>query len=329
MPSFSYVGLLSNPSRGLLDDYLLHYWHNPADIHRVLLRALPYLSTNLQQAVRTYLQSEMAAYSPAEYSHIGWVDGVQRDPYLYPPTDDRLFTISFDKQPGSQFSGWGLPPHNIYALWKYAQAGLGNPQTLFAQIQNRLAARITDTPDRSNLTDSYLASFPHVHNAYIAGYIGYVELAKLAGRSPSEYGPFEAELDRLLALRAQNLTTFPNPTGAGAPDHDYFDTMITAWNFMYLTPELADYLSTHAQTNVLNIISTYQAIAPYWMAAINGENSRRKCAHAVPANSFALPGNCDDKKCFACRTVKFLDTPIVPVGDLYYIDNLVSTLEAP
>jgi hypothetical protein len=27
--------------------------------------------------------------------------------------------------------------------------------------------------------------------------------------------------------------------------------------------------------------------------------------------------------------IKYLDTPIVPVGDLYYLDNLAATLEAP
>ncbi len=327
-PSYSYVGLLSNPARSSLDDYLLHYWHNPADTQRVLLRALPYLSTNLQQAVKSYLQNEMVAFSPAAYSHIGWTAGVQRDPYLYPPTDPRLFTISFDKQPGSQFSGWGFPPHNLYAIWKYAQAGLGNPQSQFAQIQNRLKPHITDTPERPNLTDSYLASFPHVHNAYIAGYIGYVELAKLAGRSVAQYGPFQAELNRLLELRAQNLTTFPDPTGAGARDHDYFDTMITAWNFMYLTPELAEYLHTNAETNVLNIISTYQAIAPYWMIAINGETQGENALMPYQQTHSLFQALALIKNASGAELKEFLDTPIVPVGDLYYIDNLVSTIEA-
>jgi outer membrane protein assembly factor BamB len=328
-PSYSYVGLLSNPTRSTLDDYTLHYWHNPADIHVVLLRALPHLSTNLQQQVRAYLQSEMAAYSPALYSHIGWTDGVQRDPYIYPPTDPRLFTINFGKQPGSQFSGWGFPPHNLYALWKYAQAGLGNPQAIYAQVDDKLRARIIDTPDRPNLTDSYLASFPHVHNAYIAGYRGYIELAKLAGRSPSEYGPFEAELNRLLTLRAQNLTIFPTPTAAGAPDHDYFDTMITAWNFMYLTPELADYLHTHAQTRVSNIVSNYQAIAPYWMVALNGETQGENALMPYQQTHSLFQAIAMIRNAPRTELKKYLDTPIVPVGDLYYIDNLVSVLEAP
>jgi hypothetical protein len=328
-PSFSYVGLLSNPARSSLDDYTLHYWHNPADVHLVLLRALPYLSANLQQAVRAYLQSEMADYSPAEYSHIGWTEGVQRDPYLYPPTDPRLFPINFGKQAGSQFSGWGLPPHNLYALWKYAQAGLGNPQLLFAQIQSKLRPRITDTPDRPNLTDRYLASFPHVHNAYIAGYTGYVELAKLAGRSPSEYGPFEAELARLLDLRVQNLTAFPIPTGAGVPDHDYFDTMITAWNFMYLTPELGDYLHANANTNVSGIISTYQAIAPYWMVALNGETQGENALMPYQQTHSLFQAIAVVEDASRAELVKYLDNPIVPVGDLYYLDNLVAILEAP
>jgi hypothetical protein len=328
-PSFSYVGLLSNPARSTFDDNMLQYWHNPAELQLILLRALPHLSPNRQQAMRTYLASEMANYSPAAYSHVGWTEGVQRDPYPYPPTDPRLFTLSFGKQPGSQFSGWGFPPQNIYAVWKYAQAGLGNPQTLFAQIQSRLRAHITDTPDRPNLTDSYLASFPHVHNAYIAGYVGYIELAKLAGRSSSEYGPLQAELDRLLALRVQNLTTFPVPTNAGVPDHYYFDTVITAWNFMYLTPELADYLRDNAQTNVFNIIRTYQTIAPYWMVAINGETQGENALMPYQQTYSLFQALALIKQASRAELGDYLDTPIVPVGDLYYIDNLVSVLEAP
>jgi outer membrane protein assembly factor BamB len=328
-PSFSYVGLLSSDVRFELDDYTLHYWHNPADTQTILLHARPHLSAALQQQVGAYLQAEMAAFSPAQFSHVGWTQGAQRDPYVYPPTDPRLFTLSFGQQPGSQFSGWGFPPQNIYALWKYAQAGLGDSSALYNQVRNRLRARITDTPDRPNLTDSYLASFPHVHNAYIAGYKGYVELAKLADRSPSEYGPFETELNRLLSLRAQNFTTFPVPTSAGSPDHDYFDTMITAWNFMYLTPELANYLYANAQPQVLSAISTYQAVAPYWMAAINGETQGENALMPYQQTYSLFQAIALVRNAPQAELEKYLDTPIVPVGDLYYIDNLTALIEAP
>ena len=86
-PSYTMAGLISTYHSRYFDDYLSHYWHNPADIQLVLIRALPYLSTSLQQQVKTYLQNEFSNYSPAVYAHIGFKEGVQRDPYPYPPAE--------------------------------------------------------------------------------------------------------------------------------------------------------------------------------------------------------------------------------------------------
>lgn len=325
-PSYSYVGLLSPQMGSKLDDRGLEYWHNPADIHLVLLRALPHLSENLQLQVKTYLQSEMANFSPIQYSHIGWTSGTQRDPYSYPPTDGKLFNLNFGPIDFVSFSGWSQPPHNIYAVWKYAQAGLGDPQVLFSQIQNKLKPQITLI--KASLTDSYLAAYPHVHNAYISGYIGYIELAKLAGQSPSVYQPFQDELDRLLILRAQNLTVFPTPNTGNNNANLYFKTAITMWNFMYLTPELADYLYENAQTNVLDILNTYLSIAPYWMVAINGETQGENALMPYQQTHSLFQALAQVKGASFDELLKYLDTPIVPTGDLYHIDNLVAVIEA-
>ncbi len=325
-PSFLTFGLITPDLKSKLDDYGSHYWHNPGETHLVLLRALPHLSENIQQQVRAYLQNEMANYSPITYSHIGWTSGASRDPYPHPPIDAKLFTINFGPTQFSSFSGWSQPPHNIYAVWKYAAAGLDNPTSLFTQVQSKLKATITQ--NKSNLTDSYLSGYPHVHNAYIAGYIGYIELAKLAGQPSTVYQAHQAELDRLLALRAQNLTLFPIPPSGYAVDHGYFDTMITAWNFMYLTPELADYLATNAQTQVSTIIDSYKVIAPYWMVAINGETQGENTLMPYQQTHSLFQAIAQVKNAPRQELSKYLDTPIVPVGDLYYIDNLVAVIES-
>ncbi len=326
-PSYDYVGLLTPNMKNKFDDFGLQYWHNPADLQTVLLRALPHLSVGLQSQVKSYLQSEFANYSPLQYSHIGWTSGGQRDTYPYPPTDTKYFPLNFGPVQFVDFSGWSQPPHNIYAVWKYAAAGLGDPATLFNQVRTKLKAPIT--LNKPALTDSYLAGFPHVHNAYIAGYKGYVELAKLANQDVSVYQPFQNELDRLLALRVANLTAFPIPSTTYAPSHGYFNSLITAWNFMYLTPELSEYLANHASSAVLDIINKYQAIAPYWMVARNGETQGEDAIMPYQQTYSLFQAIAQLKHASQEDLSKYLDSPIVPVGDLYYIDNLVSVLEAP
>ena len=340
-PSFIAAGGITGYNSRAFEDSLGHYWHNPADIQLVLLRALPHLSPNLQNQVKAYLQSEFALFSPAGYSHIGFTSGLQRDPYPYPPAENefRSFTIpNLGPQVASTFSGWSLPPHNVYALWKYAQAGLGDAQTLLNQLGTRFKAPITanrNSDDTTVLSNAYLKAFPHVHNAYIAGYIGYIELAKMAGQTPAQYAAYETELERLKALRLQNLMTFPNPQEPWTCENEcYFESLITYYNFAYMTPELAEYLAANARSSdpnrdILSILQTYQDIAPYWMVAHNGETQGEFAIMPYQQTHSLFQALAMVKNAPREELVKYLDTPIVPVGDLYYIDNIVAILKAP
>ena len=112
---------------------------------------------------------------------------------------------------------------------------------------------------------------PHVHNAFIVGYWGYLELEEMAGYPVSS--AVQAELDRLLALRATTFTKdtsytgIDTPgTGIGGPD-EYYRTLNASRNFMYLTPELAQYLRDHALGKVQETVTEYLRIAPYWFVS--------------------------------------------------------------
>jgi PQQ-like domain len=340
-PSFIDAGFITGFHSRVFEDSLGHYWHNPADVQRILLRALPHLSTDLQTQLKAYLQGELALFSPALYAHTGFTGGMQRDPYPYPPAENvfRSFTIpGVEPQAISTFSGWGLPPQNVYALWKYALAGLGDAQTLLNQLGSRFNAPITanrNSTDATVLSDDYLRAFPHVHNAYIAGYIGYIELAKMAGQTTAQYAAYEDELERLYVLRIENLMTFPNPQEPWMCENEcYFESLITYYNFAYMTPELADYLATNARSSnpdqdILSILQKYQDIAPYWMVAHNGETQGESAIQPYQQTHSLFQALAMVKNAPREELVKYLDTPIIPVGDLYYIDNLVSVLEAP
>lgn len=344
-PSFLHSGNVTSYRSRYIDDYLNHYWHNTGETILILLRALPHLSATLQNQVKTYLQNEFANYSPISYDHVGFISGTQRDPWPYPPAESiwRSFKIpTMDKQIGSDFNAvWSIPPTTVYALWKYAAAGLASPASLLSSWGTRLKVpieanfgSISGIAINSSNIQAYLKSFPLVHNAYIGGYYGYIELAKMAGQSSSQYGPFVTELNKLLSWRVQNMMTFPDPQEPYFCDHEcYYESLITYYNFAYMTQELADYLRTNARSSdpnkdILAILQKYQDIAPYWMQVHNGETQGESAIQPYQQTHSLFQGLARVKRASQTELMKYLDTPIVPVGDLYYIDNLVAVLEA-
>jgi hypothetical protein len=168
-----------------------------------------------------------------------------------------------------------------------------------------------------------------VLNAYIAGYIGYVELAQMAGQSAAAH---QLERDRLLALRAAQLTTTVEPyAGLGYFERQYWWTLAHAWNWLYLVPELADYLGANAPAAVAAIfdLANYApgsvAQIPFWMLVhnreVNGENgvSPYQQTHSI-FQAMALVLDQPDMS-------RYLDAPLSQ-ADLYYIDNLVAAIRS-
>ena len=100
-----------------------------------------------------------------------------------------------------------------------------------------------------------------------------------------------------------------------------------------MTPELGDYLRTNARSSdpdkdILAILQKHQDIAPYWMMGQNGQTQGEFTIMPYVQTHSIFQGLAHIKNAPQSELVKYLDTPIVPVGDLYYIDNLVAVLEA-
>lgn len=316
MAGFAKIGLVDFMTVSRLGQYLLHYWHNPADMLITLLRALPHLPPEMQREVRQYLQDEYAAFAPYKYVHIGFKDGAPREPFAYPRSTPRIFEHDFGPLVGSPFAGWSKPPHNVYAMWKYAQAGLADSARVFEQASGVIGS----TP-----SDGYLQAFPHVHNAYIAGYVGYVELAKMASQP---YASQKKELDRLLQLRAQTFRWDVQTDTGNAQSDQYFYTLITAWNFMFLVPELADYLRQNALSKVQDAIDRYTHMAPYWMVGHNEEVQHENGITPLYQTHALFQAKARILQASRDELAKVLDTPVNPAGDLFYLQNLIATLEA-
>ena len=166
-----------------------------------------------------------------------------------------------------------------------------------------------------------MIQYPYVHNAYIAGYLGYLELEALAGYPESS--AVRAELNRLLALRSSTFSKDTPFTGG-----DSNRALSVARNFVWLVPELGQYLRDTIEDKVQGAVDEYEEVAPYWFVsgfeATYGEGVTQ---HFYDYNAVFLA------KAFILQESrqelwKYLDAPAVQIGDLFYIQNLVAVIEA-
>ncbi|MBN2394321.1 MAG: PQQ-binding-like beta-propeller repeat protein [Anaerolineae bacterium] len=319
-PGFGLGGAFSNLARSVVGDNLTDYWHNPLDTILILTRAYPYLSPVLQQQVHAYLQNEFEHYHPCDYTHIGWSTGAGREGYDLPPEvvadlsswpPTAWSTYDFDGWTGPD---WKWTPHTFYALWKYAET-FGGAKELFDYCEYRM----WEPPD-----DATLAEYPFAHNAWIAGLQGYLELRALAGYPPDS--DRQNTLNRLLALRVSAFDK-DNPWGPDTPVSGH-QTVAVARNFIFLTPELGQYLRDHALSTMQEAFGEYTHDAPYWFVT-NYEASFGEITlqHLYDYNAlFAVKAMIFQEQ--SEELVPYLDVPGFARGDLFYIQNLILTLEA-
>jgi uncharacterized repeat protein (TIGR01451 family) len=319
-PGFGLNGGFSALARSVVGDNLTDYWHNPLDTLLVLTRAYPHLSPTLQQQVKTYLQNEFDSYSPCAYTHVGWSTGAGREAFDLPPE----VAADLPNNPPTMWStygfvGWTGPdwkwtPHTFYALWKYAQS-FGNARALFDACRDRLW-----TPP----SDAVLAEYPFAHNAWIAGLYGYLQLQQLAGYPPD--AATQSTLNRLMALR---VSAFNKDNPYGPDSHNWGQTLAVARNFIFLTPELGQYLRDHALGQVQTAYDEYTHDAPYWFVT-NYEATYNEITlqHLYDYNAlFAVKATILDSP--REELARYLDVPAFARGDLFYIQNLILALEAP
>lgn len=314
---------------------IFDYFQNPADTVYTLLLAYPHLSSTTQQQVKAYLQNNYgpgARYDFTRVVHVGW-GAAAREVFDIPPEISGYWgqPYSSPSNPSTQpICGWcgywqNYPPFSFYAAWKYAQI-VGNNDRAFARnIFDRISNKL-----EAPLSDSVFTKKPYWLNLYIAGYKGYLELQQLAGYGQSQN--VAATYQRLLDLRASSFskdTPYP-PLGSGSPDWEmsYHNSLAVARNFMFLTPELAEFLNQRIYSQVQDAVNEYEYVAPYWFVAkfdvSYGEGTFQHLYDSpalFQAKAYILQQPYEE-------LVKWLDAPAFYRGDLFYIQNLVAALEA-
>jgi len=219
---------------------------------------------------------------------------------------------------------WNWPPYQFYAMWQYAKENPSQALTVFNSAKSKLSAARP-----SYCSPACPGMWPQAVNGLIAGYKGYVELAKLAGQPSSVYGPYETTLNSLLTERKNNFQISPVQTlGTTGTNNaaNYYATLKHAWNFMYLTPALADYLNVNAKTKVQDAVNTYTAEIPLWFEALNREVQGEGAATPYQQTHSLFQAKALILKESYNELAKRLDAPMM-LGDLYYLDNLISTIQ--
>jgi hypothetical protein len=336
-PGWGHAGIFNTFATNRCGDNLMDYWHESADTIYSLLLALPHLPADLQASTRTYIQNEMQDYPPSDVTHIGWSAGASRELFDLPPEEEAALP-GWDATSYGNFNwdGWaqvqeysGVNPFRFYVLWNYSQQfPEPSAQTLYTDSRKYLS----NPP-----SDGILTKYPFVHNAYIAGYLGYLELGKKAGYQESQLltpdgRVVRQELDRLLALRAATFSKdtpyHPSPSdpfGEGT----YCRILTVSRNFMFLVPELADYLRGNALEKVRQAVQEYERVAPYWFV----EQTEQTMGESILAPIY------DTNALFQAKALilkdpreelsRYLDVSTFARGDLFYIHNLIALLEAP
>ncbi len=298
------------------------YFDNPGDTLYTLSRAYPYVSTVLQQTIRSYLKNEFQVYfNPTMYTSIGWAEGAPREAMPLPQD----LEASLPNHPKSVDGPY--PQQNFYAMWKYAQLFSEDVSIAYDLAKNQLII----PADSTNFEQ-----FPYQHNAYIAGYIGFLHLQELAGKTGEDsqlHTEVFNELNRLLQLRASTFTkdtywviSDTEPVHGG--DYHYRSLNI-ARNFMNLVPELGDYLNQNALSKVQAAVDEYNFIGPYWFVSrYNSVVDEGVMQNLYDYNAMF------QAKAYILRELrdvltKYLDVAAFDRGDLFYIQNLIAALEAP
>lgn len=298
------------------------YFENPGDTIYTLTMAYAHLSPALQAEVRTYLQQEFNTYfDPAMYARIGWSDGAPRENMLLPPeVAADMAGIGPSQQAGPGYA-WQYPQHNFYAMWKYAQIFPGQAGTAYDLAKSKLQVPMPANSD-------YLQQQPYEHNAWIAGYIGFLELQDVAGMSGTDSqlrAQVSAELNRLLQLRVALFSK-----DSYWQDDRYFKKHIdVARNFIFLVPELGDYLHQNLLAQVQQAVDEYEYVAPYWFVSRYEAAIGEGVMHNLYTYNALFNARAYALHQSQTQLTKYLDVPAFPRGDLFYIQNIVAALEAP
>lgn len=352
-PSYIPHGLPAN-ELNFTNAHMIDYFGRPFETVYALLRAYPYVNVTMQGEISDYIDDFYAAFfyttstaNAREYT--AW-DGLSDRSYnlLYP---DRLDLDTFTTSQATrtfQPDNWGVPnsgttiptiwtknPFGLYVLWMIHDVLGTSASTLLTQAH----ASLLDRANPVNIAnDGNLLVAPYVLNAFISGYIGFINLKAAASQSLTNGE--QAELDRLKALRRDNFTantSFGDMPGmhmygqgdSGAQPKRRLRIVNIAFKFLWMCPELWEYLMDEIPSQVEDVVEEMQRVAPYWPAKLfplgyNEDGQQNFLNSNLMIEAYGAASLMNQQE-LAAR----IDAPELKIGDLDYIHSLSTALEAP
>jgi hypothetical protein len=101
-----------------------------------------------------------------------------------------------------------------------------------------------------------------------------------------------------------------------------------ARNFIWLIPELGDYLRVNALDKVQDAYADYNYVAPYWFVSRFESTTEEGVMRPLYDYHALFLAKAYILKEPQSELTKYLDVPAFAVGDLFYIQNLVAAIEA-
>jgi hypothetical protein len=299
------------------------YWYQRFDVVYALSLAYPYLPADVQAQVKTYLKSEMQQYPLWSGDLLSSTVGTRREP-------DQITDAERGAIPGVYANRPQL--FSLYALWLYAQQ-TGD----WAYIQQNWSAIVAFYNGHRSETNRFYQS--------IAGAIG---MARMARQKPTPDTQMQntALADATAGLNAgMNYSQF----GQNATNAYIWNENGVAWTLGYiyqgfqllnLTPEVARFINANSalKSAVLGssrsdtyAVQRAEYLFPLWYMAQSsaystyfGEGSNQ--SPDVKAMLFPIKAWVQKQPAATLRT--YVDVPDALLGDFYYLQGLVYTIQA-
>jgi len=298
------------------------FWQDPGELLYTMAMAYPYLGNDLQAQARAYMAAEMARFSPLSdlpYGGTGTQDwlkvGVARENYAVP------FRSRLNNWPpvAANFSA-------LYGLWLWSRntADYNYACTRWSSARSLYNARRTSL----------------MYYADLAGAIGYARLAqdlRTRGCAAVSAGDVSDSENTAITLMQSAVGSSTFNTFRARADSEYLDprNIATGWSapvFFGLTPEVGALLRDQTSGAARDYLLAQQSgngMRWWYLTRAGVQSEEGETSFILPSASWSF---------FMARAYvlsdnetalrRYLDRPLA-VGDLYSIQRLVATIQAP
>ena len=344
------------------DWYANWYWLGTPEVAYSLSRAYPYLSAPLQAKVKDYLAAEWKDYPPLRIDNSYYQAGAPREPYDV-PWDEIRIGVSRTRDEAYRRRNFFLDLYRIDAC-QGTIGGVGDIAALKGQAA-QMASDLVSQMDWAILGPVRLRQLRSLqearfmtlqgsaaYNSWLGGAIGLARLARRQGWKDQEnlgsclagklamarigQARYVAEMHKMGLVRGETAEDYR------AVSHIDETCTIVRWGpittvthedqefppFIDLTPEVGRLLAAHARAECAAYLDYLDHGVPYWYlseAPKQSATEHRTCplwhqSGNVAAEAWVLGKKGDEFR-------RYVDTTRFK-GDLFYIQNLVTAIEA-